>query len=546
MSLMKRVDSIRKNSISRTLYIGLILIVSLLIGLAFDTQNRLNTFYDTLEKLSEDSLVTVIDSVQVSTQINNLSSISELLLTADSDPLRRVGYSQVNEQLELLFELAEKQTSNDFTILQLETITRELSKLNQLVRERLKVNDALNGQLNRFFSLHSELTSLSNGTGKNVTEWQRLVDNVVVNIGKLFIVEQLYLFEDLSRSQGELFEQLEHYIQQPKVELTRAEKDGIKEFIDVVANPQTGIYAVKKEQLKITGRARGRANMVRNLIKDYARLSEFESYQLNSEILENARLSNTAIKNQIKTIKFVFAVSIVVIIIFSVFISRYVVGRLLSLKYQVRQRSEGKNLTIKVSGTDEVTELAQTFDSFATTIEQQKQALSEMSRVDPLTGTANRRVLDERIDQELNIAIRQRWPISILVLDLDFFKQYNDNYGHTQGDICLKQTAKLLQTHAVRKTDLLARFGGEEFVILLPNTTREGAINLAELILKSFEVENIPHLHSKVADYLTVSIGIYTEYNVQLGAFNNLFENADRALYKAKQNGRNRWEYYEF
>lgn len=531
-------------SLGKVINLGQGVLVAILVFLAYTTYQRLNNFQSALEQLAEESLTTVIDSGEIFTQVNSLASISEQLLNANSDPFRRVSYIQIQDQLNLLYQLAEKQQDNAFTLLQLNTITRELSDLNQLVMKKLNINQRLHFQLTQMYRYHSLL--LTDTQAMQIDDkWQLVIGEIVSRAGEVLIVDQLYLFEEQFKRKQALFEDINAAIQSNQISVSESQKNNITQLANIIVAPESGIYALRNEQLKLIGRARGRANMLRNLIKDYARLTEFESYQLNTEILNDARQATVAIKQQIQTISFVFAAAIASILVFSLFVSRYVVGRLLSMQQQIKQRINGRNQAIFMAGNDEITDLARTFESFAMEIEEQKQALADMSRIDPLTGIANRREFDERFTQEINTAHRQSWPVSLLLLDIDFFKQFNDNYGHAQGDICLKETAELLKRQPMRKTDLLARYGGEEFIILLPNTATEGAIKLAQEILNSFRGARIPHEHSAIADHLTVSIGIHTEFNVSKEIAETLFVRADKALYQAKENGRNRWEHYE-
>lgn len=166
-----------------------------------------------------------------------------------------------------------------------------------------------------------------------------------------------------------------------------------------------------------------------------------------------------------------------------------------------------------------------------------KNKLEILTRTDPLTGAANRRHLEEYIQSEWNHALRDHSKLSLIMLDIDFFKGFNDHYGHLAGDECLKQVASTLQRSLHRVTDLLARYGGEEFAIVLPMTQNPEV--LAERCRQSIEKLKIPNIASSVSNYVTISVGVATVVpNQQINY--QIFENyADRALYKAKNEGRN-------
>ncbi|HWR45560.1 GGDEF domain-containing response regulator [Sporomusa sp.] len=172
-------------------------------------------------------------------------------------------------------------------------------------------------------------------------------------------------------------------------------------------------------------------------------------------------------------------------------------------------------------------------------LEDANRELSRLSSLDGLTGIANRRHFDQMYDMEWRRAVRTGQELSVIFLDIDFFKLYNDTYGHQEGDECLKQVAAAAGSVLKRPGDLLARFGGEEFVIILPETGIEGAQALAETIRAAVEECNIPHSASKVSDHVTVSIGVAGGQVTLTDTPPKLINQADKALYEAKNSGRN-------
>lgn len=166
--------------------------------------------------------------------------------------------------------------------------------------------------------------------------------------------------------------------------------------------------------------------------------------------------------------------------------------------------------------------------------------LRDMATRDGLTGVANRRAFDQALQREWRQAQRQRGTLALLMLDVDFFKRYNDALGHPAGDACLQALARLLGALARRPGDLAARYGGEEFVLLLPGTDRLGAWQRAELLCRQVEQLALPHPDSAVAPHVTLSIGLAC---LQVGEGmlpEQLLQAADQALYSAKQQGRAR------
>jgi diguanylate cyclase (GGDEF)-like protein len=173
-------------------------------------------------------------------------------------------------------------------------------------------------------------------------------------------------------------------------------------------------------------------------------------------------------------------------------------------------------------------------------MKRQRDILASLSHIDGLTGIANRRAFDENIDREWRRAMRSNKQLSVLMIDIDCFKLYNDSLGHLAGDDCLREVARTLQIPMARAGDLLTRFGGEEFVAILPETHGDGAELMANKLLTSVRERAIPHPASTVADIVTVSIGAATCLPENSLAPISIVEAADLALYRAKQEGRNR------
>lgn len=170
--------------------------------------------------------------------------------------------------------------------------------------------------------------------------------------------------------------------------------------------------------------------------------------------------------------------------------------------------------------------------------------LITIAREDALSGLANRRAFDDTLVIEWDRARREEQPISLLFMDVDHFKLYNDTYGHSAGDDCLRQIASAIKKAVLRPADLTARYGGEEFVVLLPTTDGMGAEEVAERILRTVDSMAIPHKRSLVSYHVTVSIGICTLLPSDKNTIALFIENADAALYKAKTSGRHCFKHY--
>ena len=178
-------------------------------------------------------------------------------------------------------------------------------------------------------------------------------------------------------------------------------------------------------------------------------------------------------------------------------------------------------------------------------LEQANIRLQEMVNIDSLTGLSNRRYFDEVLDTEIRRSIRTNSSLSLLMCDLDYYKLYNDYYGHVQGDDCLRKTADCFKEVFMRITDTAARFGGEEFAVILPNTSLDEARQSAMKLSEALNRMNIPHKGSHITDHVTISVGIACMQPGERLLDTELVQMADEALYTAKDKGRNRIEVYE-
>jgi len=166
--------------------------------------------------------------------------------------------------------------------------------------------------------------------------------------------------------------------------------------------------------------------------------------------------------------------------------------------------------------------------------------LENLSTLDGLTGIPNRRSFDQFIERSWKYSMREQQHLSLIMVDIDFFKAYNDNYGHLKGDNCLVHVAKTLLSSIRRPIDLVARYGGEEFMAVLPDTDKAGALLVAERMRKGIEQLALAHAYSEVARWVTISVGVAAIIPRPSDIILEFVEKVDAALYQAKQDGRNR------
>ncbi len=211
---------------------------------------------------------------------------------------------------------------------------------------------------------------------------------------------------------------------------------------------------------------------------------------------------------------------------------------------RLREKAQQETAAAQKELLDAQIKLNQDLDNLVTQrtheLEQANQQLRDLNTRDDLTGLRNRRFLNEAFPNEYRRAYRDKTSLSVLMLDIDYFKQLNDTYGHQFGDHCLTETGSLLDACIRRPPDIAVRYGGEEFVIVLPNTDLSGALTVAEKIRATFEQHAIHH--GEQTTYLTVSIGVVSEMPSEREEYEAMLRLADDLLYQAKAKGRNRVE----
>ena len=216
---------------------------------------------------------------------------------------------------------------------------------------------------------------------------------------------------------------------------------------------------------------------------------------------------------------------------------------MLAVTHKMASQTLAEGFEYRFEHEDLVKELLSTNDTLQSTnreLELTKDELKKLSLSDELTRIPNRRYLMQVMEQEIQRARRDKIPLSVIMIDVDHFKKYNDTYGHAKGDECLRIIAENLQNSLLRSSDFLARYGGEEFVTILPNTTQEQALIVAERMRMSIFNVGLVHSGNSVGR-VTVSAGIACcPPNLDTKSCSSLIDSADRSLYKAKKDGRNR------
>ncbi|WP_251976420.1 GGDEF domain-containing protein [Salinicola avicenniae] len=227
------------------------------------------------------------------------------------------------------------------------------------------------------------------------------------------------------------------------------------------------------------------------------------------------------------------------------YLQKEIFSPLRQLAEQIRLEQEfghtARSLPATLTHREDVTGyLARQLEKLIEELRNHNAALLEQTLNDPLTGLGNRRMLEHRLNMIVPLSRRLHCTVSAIMIDVDHFKAYNDNYGHPAGDVCLVEIAGVLRDTFRRETDVVVRLGGEEFLVLLINTGKEEAWALADAMRGMIQALGLPHDYSPVAPVVTVSVGVVTSPNGILVNIDDMIACADEALYDCKAQGRNR------
>jgi diguanylate cyclase (GGDEF)-like protein len=519
---------------------GILVLFLLLTWLIYST---LFGFKTLLNDVALESLPNIVISSKLYGESSRLLEATEQLSKSNSDAARRLAEEKITRYLEQLKSISEKNFHNEFLAIQLNTINLEIVDFTSLIKENLLIEKLINEKEKAIYKLFTlsqtfKTQPIGDEPHNQTYLWSLQLSKTLVNVSRSLNMDRLQEVRDLFRQFNNDLELLRQYAQQ---EDNSSQKLKLTNNLAQLILQDEGLLPLKIKQLRIAGRVIGRENFVHNLIQDFARLLEYSAKETEDEISQKMKRTIDKTETETSVIGLALIIGVIFLIVLIIFIQKNIVSRLQILNSMVQGRLKGKNIEASLKGNDEITDLANSFLLFSDTIEQQNVKLEHMSLSDGLTNIANRRALDIRLLHDIELSIRKKSHVAVLLMDVDNFKLYNDNYGHAAGDECLKIVAKIIQDTLKRSSDFLARYGGEEFVCVLPNTELEGAVAIADQILQSFRQAKVVHKFSATADFITLSIGIAVSGPERVLLPDQLLSIADKALYRAKEQGKNQY-----
>ncbi|WP_293758191.1 diguanylate cyclase [uncultured Paraglaciecola sp.] len=517
---------------------GLVGILFVFILLSYFTFTRLLSFESTLTDISNKSLPNLIQISQLYSQASKLLESTELLSKSSSDASKRLAEKQLQSNLMNIRNSAKEIFANEFLDTQINTISIELNEFSDLIEERLQTKNIIELLRTQAYELNLKAIDTER---LNSSSWVLTFSQVSVNVSRVLNEKRL---QRVRFSFNQLKEQLNELSAFSAEEQNNVAKRQLTEQFKTLLFSENGMESLKIQSLRLEGRALGRERFVHNLIVDYVTQLGFFTHQTELSITSQVASSVSKMKEQTQLIRLILIGGVVFLIAIVILFQQRILKRIGVFNQMLLSRSQGFDYQIELDGNDEITDLVETFNEFTQTIEIQKQKLEKLSMSDGLTGIANRRALDIRLEHDIELSVRQRSTVTILLMDIDCFKLYNDNYGHLAGDQCLKDVANVVCDSLQRDTDFVGRYGGEEFVCVLPGTDTQGAAEVAVNIIEKMRHKALPHIYSDVADYVTMSIGIATSKPTEVLTPETIIKRADTALYVAKNSGKNLYSIY--
>lgn len=515
------------------LQMGIVLLFMLVVIFAII---RITELGKILENIADETIPEITQASTLINQVQNLATLTTILSISETSPAHQLSQQKIQSSIEKINkELLNRSSDSQLLARQFATITIEIDELNYIVHQRiagqqafLKVKRTLNERVLRDIK---ELRASSNNV--------ELEDNLLNIFLLAFRVEQQNRLHEIRQIEISLAS----IIKLIKSELAKNTGQSLIDIdaIEALLLGPDGLINQKIKSLRTIGRTQGRGNFVRNLIGDIASNLQYQNYTTNRSSVGKAKEMSVLASQYSKLTIFAAIISILLTLGLIYFLYKRIVSRLISLSLQVQEASKDNNIQVSIKGNDEISTLANTFSTYLNKVKEQEKALLDMTLTDPLTGIPNRRAYEQKLTDTLDLAIRNNWFVTVVLIDVDFFKLYNDHYGHSEGDVCLSLIANKLCRLMSRRSDFCARFGGEEFICILPNTDIEGAKQISEILRVEIEALQIPHEDSAISDVVTISLGAASLAltNKAESSKDALILEADKALYKAKGEGRN-------
>ena len=533
-----KTEKVARISLVKVFSAGITGILFIFILLSYFTFTRLLSFESTQTDISDKSLPNLIRISQLYSQAARLLESTELLSKSASGASKRLAQKHLSTNIMNIRKAAKNAFANEFLDIQLDTIVIELDEFSTLIEHRLQTLAHIEILTAQMYELNVQAVNIKKQTS---SAWVLGFSQIIMNVSRALNEKKLQRVRFL-------FKQLENQLNKLSTISGEGQDKAIRcqltQQFKTLLFDDDGMELLKIKSLRLEGRAIGRENFVHNLIEDYVAQLSLLTNETEQSITQQVAASVTEMQEQTQLIRYILIGGVILLLGIVILFQQRILKRINIFKQIVHHETQGFTYQTMLGGNDEISDLAEAFEKFTKIINKQKHKLEQLSLSDGLTGIPNRRALDIRLKHDIELSTRQKSSVSILLMDIDCFKQYNDNYGHSTGDQCLKDVSKVIVDSLHRDGDFVARYGGEEFVCVLPDTDSKGAKEIATHLLEQLKHVALVHNYSNVADYVTMSIGIATSQPSGVLTPEVIFQQADSALYVSKQSGKNSFTLY--
>ncbi|WP_394223673.1 diguanylate cyclase [Alteromonas gracilis] len=502
----------------------LILLLSLL---------RLNDVKEVLDDVTSSSIPTLNQATEITREVQHLISLTAQLTSSENQSSRRIVKSQLDETIERLNSpYLSLEHGDKYLATQLKVLAQELEELDTLVRQQIDLEKEMRVEREVLFSYLNDVFIGSHSQYPKLQSSQVLIP-VILQIAQ---VNQQFQLHELRKLEGNIEKSIQAL---REASIQDKLSDELVTVLEEGVLGQEGMIDKQANVMRTRGRSRGRGSFVEHLAQEVASNIEFRASSITKGTSEYASSTNKAVSEQITLSLGLSLVVMTICCAIIFYIYKRIILRLIALTNMVETNSDE---VASFEGSDEISRLAKTFALYFERVKSQETELIRLSLSDPLTNIPNRRAFEMEMEKAIALSKRYGWSLTMVILDIDNFKSYNDNYGHLKGDECLKAVAEGLNEVITRNTDFCARYGGEEFVAILPNTDAVGAKVKAEEIRETIEGLGIEHVKSSISGVVTASLGVATFNfeNRKNWTLTSILNTADKALYDAKTEGRNR------
>ena len=503
--------------VTNVLLATFVLLFSFMITYAYKQLSESETSY---KNIANEVVPTLADNGIVHSQLTALAFLISNFAQSTNLPEMRINRDQVNEKIRDIERLL---STEDPLVNDLATIKNEFSALVGSKEQVLSVQVQEQKLVSEIYSFQRE-----NFAGLTTQSQSEIV---LLNLKVIQVTQATRLIE-LRKAERELRQAFSAF-KTGNVPLLA----GLQR-LELLLLSKDGLISLRTVRFRDSARAAGQSNFLRRFVLDIAQDSEFKAYQFAKE---QSEIANQFASNSNRSFNIAIALYIVSFVIglsLILYIKSRVVSRLIELNESLMEYDNQAPTASLLDSYDEIGDLARTINKQFDTIDEQKEELKRISFIDSLTQVANRRAFTERYEQLIAIAKRNELPLSVLLVDVDCFKQYNDEYGHVKGDECLYEVAQAIAGLARRETDFVARYGGEEFACILVGLKNADAYDFAKQVCRSVRSLAIPHRNNDAGENVTVSVGVHTEIIVSESSSERLIQCADTALYQAKTQGK--------